>query len=339
MNDSKPTKAGDPAFDAMKDEASKQYARILDGTLGGDYVDAVRDETVAGLKAVAGGKDILDNAEKLKKYTDAVRDARLTWLFPILKTVGRKAVVDKLVELAKNDKETKEHRALALAALDGNVDTSSDSQLKDFVAIAKSSAPDEVKSGALGRIGAYPPDQAVKAYYEFFDAPNWKVRYDGASAVLIQMQKVGDKTKTTAREFLSRLPSKPDQKMGLGEPSSYGTELAKLPAALDPKPAIAEALSSKSLGAQLTALGWYYANGTKADLSLLEKASESKDPIFKCKDDDDCGWDKPGCPVPKAGNPNETENKPVATVGDYVNYCVKPAIEARAKAPPADNKK
>ena len=99
-----------------------------------------------------------------------------------------------------------------------------------------------------------------------------------------------------------------------------------------------DALSGHNVGAQLTALGWFLSVGTKEDLPMLAKYESEKVAVPKCKDDDECGWDKPGCPVPtKDAKANEDpEWKPITTVGEYVQFCVKPQIEARAKAPASD---
>jgi hypothetical protein len=354
-------KKGTESYDKAREELSVNFAKLLDGTVSGEYVKSVEEETVDALKKSPAGQTVLGNAEARQKYFDKVRDDRLNYLFPILKQVGRKAVVSSLMKLALDSATQKEHRALALAALEGNVDTSSDDALSQFLVIAKAHscpdkpkpgdvcAPDEVKHGALLRITAYPPERAVKAFYSLFDNPNWKVRYDGAMSILAIMAKVGDKSKTTVKEFLDKLPVRGSKdspapplpgelKMGLGEPSAYGAAMSQLPKEFNAKTTIMEALASRSMGAQMTALGWFLSVGTKEDLPMLAKYEVEKVPVPKCKDDDDCGWEK-GCPIPKAGKPDEVEFKTVATIGDYVQYCVKVQIEARAKAPPAEGSK
>jgi len=329
-------KGGHEAYEKSRDELSTNFATILKATLGDGFINAVKPEIDDALKkAGAGGAQVLGNAEQYKKYMDNVRNERLTSLFAIAKQVGRKPVTDVLLATANDEKADPKHRSLSLAALDGNVDTSNDAQLKAFLAIGKSNAPDDVKHVALIRITSYPPDQATKAYYQLFDSSNWKVRYDGAMRVLDLMERVGDKTKTTPAEFLSKLPKDEKSKFALGEPSAYGSMFARMKPELKAKEALDDALKGERLGAQLTALGWYYGKGTKADLPLLAKYETDKSPVPKCKEDEECGWEKPGCPIPKAGGkPDEVEYKAVNTVGEYVNYCVKPEIEKRAKAPP-----
>lgn len=323
-------KGGSDAYEHARDELSTSFATILRGSLGDGFVNAVKGEIEEALKKAPNGKQVLDNPETYKKYMNDVRNERLTNLFAIAKQVGRKPVVDVLMATASDEKADPKHRALALAALEGNVDTNNPDGLKVFLAIGRSGAPDEVKHGAMLRITAYPPDQATKAYYELFESPNWKVRYDGAMRIIDLMHKVGDKTKTSVKEFLSKLPRDEKTKFAIGEPTAYGSALSQLQPELHAKEAIDEALKSARLGAQMTALGWYYAKGTKADFAILDKEEKDKSPVPKCKEEEECGWEKPGCPVPKGA---EVEYKSVNTVGEYVTFCVKPEIEKRAKAP------
>ncbi len=333
-------KAGSAAYDKARDELSSNYAAILKGTLGDAYVSAVKPEIDDALKKAPNGKQVLDSPENYKKYMSDVRNERLGGQFAIAKQVGRKAVVDVLIATALDPKADAKHRALSLAALDGNVDTSSDAHMKSFLVIAKSDAPDEVKLGSLNRINAYPPDVATKAYYELFDATNWKVRYGGALRVLDLLAKVGEKTKTSPKDFLARLPKDDKTKMAIGEPSAYAEGLFALPKELNAKAAIDDALKGDRLGAQLTALGWFLGHGTKDDLGTVAKMEADRAPVAKCKDDEECGWEKPGCPVPKAGGkPDELEYKPIATIGDYAQHCVKVQIDLRAKATKDEGKK
>lgn len=327
------------AYDKARDELSSHFAEILKQTIGDGYVNAVKPEIDDALKKAPNGKQVLDNPDNYKKYMNDVRNERLTSLFAVAKQVGRKPVMDVLITTAQDPKADPKHRALSLAALEGNVDTSNDAHMKAFLGIARSDAPDEVKLGSLNRMNAYPPDVATKAYYDLFEATNWKVRYGGALRVLDLLARVGDRTKTTPKEFLSKLPATDKSKFALGEPSAYGDALNALPKELGAKAAIDDALRSERLGAQLTALGWYLTHGTKDDLPALTKLEADKSPVPKCKEDEECGWEKPGCPVPKAGKPDEVDYKPIVTVGDYVQHCVKVQIEQRAKAPKPEGSK
>ena len=347
VTDVKP-RAGNAAesadYEKARDELATNFAKLLLDTVAGGYADAVRAETDDALSKNPEGKGILAEKNGPEKdptknrylaYFVKVRDERLQYLFSIAKQVGRKPVVDALFALAGNGDATKENRAFALAALEGNFDTGNDAAMKSFIAIAKSNAPDEVKHVALVRMGAYAPEQAVQAYYQLFGESNWKVRYDAAMQILGIMQKLGDKSKTTVKEFLGKLPTKAEQKMGLGEPSDYAKALSATPKEMNAKAIVTGDLNSKSLGEELVALGWYLSVGTKEDLPTVEKFADDKDKVPQCKDDDDCKWDQ-GCPVPKAGGAaGEIDWKKIETIGDYVTYCVKVQIAERAKAPAA----
>ncbi|MEO7097362.1 MAG: hypothetical protein ABI175_29140, partial [Polyangiales bacterium] len=336
--------AGETAdYEKARDELATNFAKLLLDTVAGGYVEAVRAETDDALSKSPAGKPLFDQKNSPEKdptknlylgYFLKVRDERLQYLFSIAKQVGRTPVVDALFALAGNAEASKENRAFALAALEGNFATTDDSAMKSFIAIAKSNAPDEVKHVSLVRLGAYPPEQAVQAYYQLFGEGNWKVRYDAAMQVLGIMQKLGDKSKTSAKEFLSKLPTKSEQRMGLGEPSDYAKTLSMMPKEMNTKPIVLAGLTSKSLGEELVALGWFLAVGTPEDLPAVAKFADDKDKVPQCKEEDDCKWDQ-GCPVPKAGGAaTDVEWKKIETIGDYVTHCVKVQIEQRAKAPP-----
>ena len=89
-----------------------------------------------------------------------------------------------------------------------------------------------------------------------------------------------------------------------------------------PKDAILPYLSSKDLGAKLTALGFFY-EGKKADLGVVQSHEDDKTAVPKCDKDDDCGWT---CVVPKAPGSQDTEQKTITTVGEFAKYCVEPSM-------------
>ena len=267
------------------------------------------------------------------KFFGDTRDERLSQVvFGLAKKLGGKPISDELMTIATNENAQKEHRQWALIALQGNFDKTNGDALNKFLAIAKSNAADEVKHAALAAgVADYPEDQQIKGLYTLFDVPYWKVRLDAAQQIIQLMAKLKDKAPTTVKEFLSKLPSKVEDKIAIGEGRTYAFLLAPLPKEMKVTELMADTLDDRSLGARLTAFAWFEVQGTPADEPLVSKYAESKDPVPKCKDEDDCGWSR-GCDVPKAGGkPGEVETKSVATIGDYVTYCVKPQIENRAK--------
>jgi hypothetical protein len=331
--DLKPTdSAGKADWQKAADDVSAAVAKLFDQTVGGAYIEAVTPEITAELKKTTGGEDVLKDPNRMKLYLDATRADRLTYLFGVMKAVGGRPIGQRLLAFAADDTQKPESRSFALIALDKAVDTSSDSDMKALLAIARGKAPNDVKSNAIQRIKAYPAPDAIKGYYQLFDHEVWRVRYTAAMSVLDLMKNEKEKSGTTVKEFLDKLPTKNETHFGIGEFHSYAKALAALPDSFKPKDALTDALSSKSFGAKMTALGYYSDLGKPTDVGTVSKFLADKEAVPKCSAEDDCGWDR-GCDVPKAGKPGETETKPVATVGDYVSFCILPQIELRAKNP------
>jgi hypothetical protein len=83
---------------------------------------------------------------------------------------------------------------------------------------------------------------------------------------------------------------------------------------------------------RLSALGYWYEKGTKDELGQVEPYSSDRTKIPQCPEDSkDCEWK---CAV---GEGKNQEVKDITTVGEFVSYCVKPAMEKRA--PQSDQKK
>lgn len=333
--DLKPTDAAQKGdWQKAADELSNNVAKLFDLTAGGEYITAMTPEVTTELKKAPGGEAVLKNPAQMQQYLDDIRKNRLDYLFAVMKAVGGRPIAQRLLAFAADDKQKAESRSFALIALDKSVDTSNDSDMKALIGIAKGAAPNDVKSNALLRMKNYPIPEAVKGYYQLFEISNWKVRYTAAMAVIDLMKSEKEKSGTNVKEFLDKLPAKADgAKMGLAEFHTYAKAIAALPDSFKPKDALSEALTSPKFGAKMVGLGYYVEAGLPADAAALKKFETDKDAIPKCEADDDCGWDR-GCDVPKAGGkPDETETKPVATVGEYVLYCVLPQIDRRAKTP------
>ena len=82
--------------------------------------------------------------------------------------------------------------------------------------------------------------------------------------------------------------------------------------------------TSRAVPARLTALGYYYEKGTKGDIGKLSylESDHAKTPTC-AKDAEGCEWK---CEVDGEG---KRETKDIGTVGEFFNYCVKPAMEKR----------
>ncbi len=269
-----------------------------------------------------------NNAQGAKGVTDAqvamqlqqVTDRRLNEeIFPAMKKVGGRAIVDYLLGFAADAKNSDDRRKTSLAALEGRLDKTNPQDLQRVFDICKDEGvADSIKDVAFQRLQEFPKDQIVPKLYTLFEPKKWKIRWVAGDVLL--------KTSSTKDipEFMRHLPARSTVKMGMTEPLSYGGDIAKMePPAGQPKPleAIRPYLSSQDIGPRLTAIGFFY-NGKKADQSNIAGFADDKTPLPKCEKEDDCQWQ---CEVPKAGT-KETETKEIATIGELVKLCVLPTM-------------
>jgi len=124
--------------------------------------------------------------------------------------------------------------------------------------------------------------------------------------------------------------------MSITEPLRYGKLMGDMKGKADPVATLNNYTDSKySAAVRLSALGYYYEGGTAADLAKVAKFSSDSTKVPEClPDQKECEWK---CTVEQAG---KQEEKAVATVGDFVDACIKPALSKRgaAKAPAAGGK-
>jgi len=109
--------------------------------------------------------------------------------------------------------------------------------------------------------------------------------------------------------------------MSINEPLRYGALLSGMKGPPPPAEVAAKyAAAPHSAQVRTSALGYYYAVGTRADLPKIQAYEQDKTRVPSClKDAKDCEWK---CDV-------KSETKDIATIGDFVNFCIKPAMEAR----------
>ncbi|MBX3186193.1 MAG: hypothetical protein KF819_04225 [Labilithrix sp.] len=252
---------------------------------------------------------------------DKIQERRLTEeVFPAMKKVGGRPAIDYLFGYAAANNPA-ERRKLALAALEGRVDKNNPADLDRLFAIVRNEdIPDAVRDVAFHRMGEFPKEQIVPKLFTLFDPKKWKTRWVAAETIL--------KTMTTRQvpELMARLPKTPATKMGMTEPLSYGGAIRKMePGAGEPKPrdVIAPYLTSRELGAKLTALGYFW-EGKKADHGVVQPFAEDSTPLPKCEKEDECSW---SCDVPKAPGSKETEPKELKTVGEFVKHCLIPSMD------------
>ena len=263
--------------------------------------------------------------EQVQGQVEKIRERRFTdEIFPSMKKVGGdRHVIDYLLAYAADAKKPEDRRKLALAALEGRADKSVASDGDKLFAIAKDDAtPDGVRDLAFTRLGELPKEQVLGKIYQLFETSKWKVRWVAASMVLKMID-----TKDLPG-FLAKLPATPKTKQGMTEGLSYGELIVRMDPKDGPKPkdVVVPELASKSFGAKMAAIGFFY-RGSKADAALLAPLAASKEPVPVCEKEDDCQWQ---CEAPKAGSApgsTETENHEIKTVGELVSLCVIPSMK------------
>jgi hypothetical protein len=318
------------AAQASLEPVAAALAALFEETLGEAYAAALEREP-EGREARLAGAAVIERAEIVER----LRIKRISELAPLLAKVHARPDAAQVIAFAADETRPSATRVAALWALGPTIAATApsaagaDAQLTALVRLAKSAAPSELRSEALALMKRFEPAKATRALYELFDSPAWKLRYTAAMTILELMRETGARSGTTPHDFLERLPATNALPMGLGEFHNYAKTIAALPAPFAGLADLRAALGSKRLGARLTALGYFVEAGTDADRATLRPLSTATDPAPRCAPADDCGWDR-GCDVPKAGAPEELESKPVATVGDYVRYCVLPQIDARS---------
>ncbi|HVZ35857.1 MAG TPA: hypothetical protein VG963_25695 [Polyangiaceae bacterium] len=247
------------------------------------------------------------------------QDEELLRVFACLKQVGGAPALEHLLALARDPKHSEKRREAALAALEGHVDANDAAFVSGLLQLAGADdTPDTVRDQALRRVAELPRQQIIGPLYALFANKNWKVRWVAAGIVL-QHSEVQH-----LAEFMSKLGA--IKSMGFAEPTSYGKLIASLPGTPAPGAVIAAyAATTQPVPVRLTALAYYLEQGTREQLALVEPYHADPTRVPECaKNIDGCEW---SCEITVNG---EQVVKPVQTVGDFVEYCVKPAMQQRA---------
>ena len=258
--------------------------------------------------------------DQLKAQLTQYQEEELLRVFGSMKKIGGKPVVDYLLGFVQDKNGLEKRRAAAMAALQGNLDRNNAVQAQVALSIAGDPVtPDSLSDLSLQRVGEFPRSMVVEKLYELFKNDNWKVRWVAASLVL----KMSDTSQMP--EFMSKLGQA--EGLAITEPLSYGGLLSDLKGT-PPPAAIAEKYSAagNSVAARLTALSYYYSSGTAADAAKVAAYVKDSTATPKCKPDaKECEWK---CTVQGASG---DETKDIKTVGEFVEFCVKPAMDKRAK--------
>lgn len=279
-------------------------------------------KTTPMLEAANKASKITTNPQQFKAQLTQYQDESLTKVFASIKKVGTRPAIDYCLSVGGDKNQGDKRREAALAALEGRLDRNNTADVEKIFEIASADdVPDNVRDMAFSRIGEMPRDQVIGKLYGMFGAKKWKVRWVSASLVLTMSNT------TQLGEFMSKLPGGAAAGFALTEPLSYGGKIEKMQVKDNKSPldAVTPFLKEGSLAARLTALGYFYANGKAADLPKIEAFKADKTKVPKV-DDPDGKWQ---CDVPKGADGKETETKNITTVGEFVSFCVEPAVRGR----------
>ena len=258
--------------------------------------------------------------DRLKLQLAAYQDEELLRVFSSMKKIGGKSVVEFLLGFVQDKNAIEKRRVAAMAALQGNLDRNNAAQAQVALSIAgDAGTPDQLRDLSLARVGEFPRAMVIEKLYELFKSDNWKVRWVAASLVL----KMSDTSQIP--EFMTKLGAADG--LAITEPLSYGGLLADLKGSTPPAEIAAKyAATGNSVPARLTALSYYYSAGTPADAPKIAAFEKDTAATPKCKADaKECEWK---CTVQGAAG---EETKEIKTVGEFVEFCVKPAMDKRAK--------
>lgn len=261
--------------------------------------------------------------DQFKKQLVQYQEEELLRLFSSMKKVGGKPVVDYLLGFIQDKNESEKRRATAMAALQGNLERTNQAHAEVTLAVASAAdTPDQLRDVAFARLGEFPRQMILGKLYDLFKNDNWKVRWVAAELIL--------KTSDTSElpQFFNKLGQA--DHFAITEPLRYGALIAAMKAGPNAQPAAQivdkYAAAPHPVQVRMAALGYYFEIGTKADLPKVESYASDKAKAPTCKESaKECEWK---CEV---GSPDKRETKEISTLGDFVTYCVKPAMEGRAK--------
>jgi hypothetical protein len=271
-----------------------------------------------GVEAANKAQKLAPTPEQFKAQMAQYQEEELLRVFASMKRIGGAPVIDFMLRFAQDKTQSAKSRAGALAALQGNLDRTSAAHAEAVLAVAGApDTPDQVRDVALQRTAEFPRAVVVERLYALFASPAWKVRWVAAELIL----KMSDTSQLT--EFMEKIGKA--EGMAITEPLRYGSLIGDMKGVRKPVDVIAPFLGgSHAVPARLTALGYYYEKGTKNDIGKLSNLEGDRAKTPTCaKDADGCEWK---CEVAGEG---KRETKDIGTVGEFFNYCVKPAMEKR----------
>ncbi|MFS8071254.1 MAG: hypothetical protein ACMG6S_33210, partial [Byssovorax sp.] len=301
-----------------KEAASAQLVGIAQYVLSDEWTKIKDPE----LKAFNTASRLEPTPKQFEAQLAQWRDEDLVRVFASMRKVGGRACVDFLLTFAANKEQSEKRRQAALAALEGRLDRNNPDDLKRILQIASADAPDVVLDQAFRRVGELPRELVVDKLYEIFKTDKWKIRRAAAGTVLKMS------TVKHIDEFMGKLPEGSAKGFAMGEALAYGAALGDLKEG-KPIDGLKRYFTSGTGAQRTTALGYWFTFGTSADVAALAPYESDKTSAPVCETDADCKW---ACEVPKEGATDpakERESRDIKTVGEFVRFCIEPAMKER----------
>lgn len=312
---------------ATKEAASAALVEIAKYVSSADWIKIKKPE----VQAANAASKLEPNEKQLEAQLQQYQDEELFRVFGAMKKVGGRPAVDWLLAFASDKNQSEKRRQGSLAALEGKLDKTKPDDAAKILAIATADAPDVVLDQAFRRAGELPRELVIDKLYDLFKTDKWKVRR-AAGATALRMSKAKH-----IGEFLGKLPKGAAKGFAMPEALSYGALLGELKEG-NVREEVGKFLAEGSPAARTSALSYYFSYGTAADLPVVQPLEGDRNNVPVCETDPDCKW---SCEVAKEGaaDPKEREIKDIKTIGEFVRFCVEPAMRERQLEPKKEEKK
>ena len=297
-----------------KEAASAKLVQIVKYVASSKW----KKDKEAELKAANEKAGFKVTGKQFAKQLNDYQNESVTRVYASMKKVGGDAVVRYCLSVASDPEASNKRRRTALAALAGHIDKKDDAAIATLFKIAKDpKTPKVLVDASFRRIKEMPRKKVADELYSFMTNEDWKMRRL-AAATILAMSKVKH-----IPEFLTKLGQRAEKNnFNLAEAQTYGAYLADLKDG-DALAKAASFMRSGPASSRLSALAMWMAVGTPKDSAKYKAYLSDKQRVPKCKDDAGCTYQ---CVV----GDDKPQRKEVSTVGDFMTYCVEPAIKKKA---------
>ncbi|MCL2823492.1 MAG: hypothetical protein FWD57_05820 [Polyangiaceae bacterium] len=312
---------------ATKEEAAKRMVGVVKRVASSEWVDSMKSTVDEANKTAR----LSPTESQFAAQLVAFQDDQLRRLFGSMRQVGGRPIVDYCLGYAADSGNSEDRRVWAMAAVEGNLDRENADDVKRVLDLAGSDGtPDAVRDLAFRRVGEMGRDAVIDKLYELFKTKRWQVRCE-AARIAIQMSDTSH-----IPEILGKLPRGATPVFSMTEALSYGGWMgdpSRMPVKGDTgRQQLERFFADPNSAVRTSALGWFYGHGTKQDVEFLEGLYGDNGRLPRCDAGQiECDWT---CYVDSVGGGSEEKvAKEAGTVGEFVRYCIVPALKDRDEDP------